>query len=118
MAEEAAKESVGQSNQSETGTPASAKSTDQLSRAESRALEKQRTTARRKLEREEEQVFEKIANSEEQKKEQEHALARPEVYTDGEKSRAVQKEIERLDVEIHEHTARWEIVTKELEEYI
>ncbi|HHU36743.1 MAG TPA: ABC-F family ATP-binding cassette domain-containing protein [Treponema sp.] len=118
LAEEAAKESVGQSNQSETGTPASAKSTDQLSRAESRALEKQRTTARRKLEREEEQVFEKIANSEEQKKEQEHALARPEVYTDGEKSRAVQKEIERLDVEIHEHTARWEIVTKELEEYI
>lgn len=110
-----------------TGTPAetttptrsagSAGTTGELSGAELRAFEKQRKAAKRKLEREETELMEEIAEKESEKSAQEHILATPEVYTDGEKSKMVQQKIESLEQTIEALTVRWEAVTEALGEY-
>jgi len=99
------------------GLPATSASAEVLSGAELRAFEKQRKAAKRKLEREETELMEEIAEKEAEKSEQEHVLATPEVYTDGEKCKTVQQKIESLEKTIEALTARWEAVTEALGEY-
>jgi len=97
--------------------PATSASAEVLSGAELRAFEKQRKAAKRKLEREETELMEEIAEKESEKSAQEHILATPEVYTDGEKSKMVQQKIESLEQTIEALTVRWEAVTEALGEY-
>ena len=99
------------------GLPATSASAEVLSGAELRAFEKQRKAAKRKLEREETELMEEIAEKESEKSAQEHILATPEVYTDGEKSKMVQQKIESLEQTIEALTVRWEAVTEALGEY-
>jgi ATP-binding cassette, subfamily F, member 3 len=44
-------------------------------------------------------------------------MADPEVYTNGEKCKAVQKEIDELDCKINELNDLWEKAAEKLEEY-
>ena len=107
----------GAANGRPAGLPATSASAEVLSGAELRAFEKQRKAAKRKLEREETELMEEIAEKESEKSAQEHILATPEVYTDGEKSKMVQQKIESLEQTIEALTVRWEAVTEALGEY-
>lgn len=107
----------GAANGRPANVPATSASAEVLSGAELRAFEKQRKAAKRKLEREETELMEEIAEKESEKSAQEHILATPEVYTDGEKSKMVQQKIESLEQTIEALTVRWEAVTETLGEY-
>ena len=85
-------------------------STSSLSWEEQKKLE----AARRKAEKEVAQLEAKITELEEKKSELENKLADPAVYSNGEKAKAVQREIEELAQQIEETTAAWEIAAEKL----
>ena len=70
--------------------------------------QKKLSSERRKIEKEIEKLENQIAESEDRKKELENSLSDPAVYSDGEKSRQVQKEIEGLDAELERLNRLWE----------
>ncbi|MBQ2529849.1 MAG: ABC-F family ATP-binding cassette domain-containing protein [Treponema sp.] len=70
--------------------------------------QKKLSAERRKIEKEIEKLENQIAESEDRKKELENSLSDPAVYSDGEKSRQVQKEIEGLDAELERLNRLWE----------
>jgi ATP-binding cassette subfamily F protein 3 len=84
--------------------------------AEHREAEKRRQMLRRRLERQEGEIFGRLEELEAEKKALEAELAKSEVYTSGEKARAVQARIDELDRRIEEKTAEWETKAAELEE--
>ena len=69
---------------------------------------------RRKAEKEVSRLEEKITELEEKKSELENKLADPAVYSNGEKAKAVQREIEELSAQIEETTAAWEAAAEKL----
>ena len=69
---------------------------------------------RRKAEKEVSRLEEKITELEEKKSELENKLADPAVYSNGEKAKAVQREIEELSAQIEETTAAWESAAEKL----
>lgn len=69
---------------------------------------------RRKLEKEEARLLAEIEKAENEKKAQESALADPVVYSDGNKSRAVQAEIDRLDALVADLSVQWENIVTQL----
>ena len=97
---------AGQEN-SGTGTGTS---TSAISYAEQKAQE----AARRKLEKEVSRLEAKITELEEKKSEWENKMADPAVYSNGEKAKAVQREIEALAAQIDETTAAWEEAAERL----
>ncbi len=82
----------------------------QLSWEEQKKLE----AARRKAEKEVAKLEEKITELEDKKSELENKLADPAVYSNGEKAKAVQREIEAVAAEIEETTAAWETAAEKL----
>lgn len=82
----------------------------------SREEEKRLKTERRRLEREEERLMGEIARAEDSLKAAEQRLADPSVYSDGEKSRAAQRETESILALIADLSASWEAVSLQLEE--
>ncbi len=70
--------------------------------------QKKQQSERRKIEREVERLEKEIAACEEEKKSLEEELSRPEVYSDGAKSRGVQQQIDGLSQKIDELTQTWE----------
>ncbi len=70
--------------------------------------QKKLAAEKRKREKEEKLLMEKIEKTEEEKAELEAELAKPEVYSDGEKSRQVQKFIEEKEKMIEELLLQWE----------
>ena len=54
----------------------------------------------------------KLAQLEEKKKELENRLADPAVYSNGEKAKAVQREINELAAEIEEVTEQWMLASE------
>ena len=76
--------------------------------------QKKLSAERRKIEKEVERLENQIAQAEEKKKELENRLSNPEVYSDGEKSRAVQKEISEIDSELEKLNASWEEACEKL----
>ncbi len=70
--------------------------------------QKKLASEKRKREKEEKLLMEKIETAEEEKNSLENELSKPEVYSDGEKSRIVQKQIEEKEIEIENLTAQWE----------
>ena len=77
--------------------------------------QKKLSAERRKIEKEIEKIESQIAQAEDKKKELENRLSDPAVYSDGEKSRAVQKEISDLDSELEKLNAAWEEACEKLD---
>ena len=69
---------------------------------------------RRKIEKEVARLEAKITELEEKKSELENKLADPAVYSNGEKAKAVQREINELAAQIDETTAAWEAAAEKL----
>ena len=103
-----AKGSKGTGGSTTCATPANACS--ELSWEEQKKLE----AARRKAEKEVARLEAKITELENKKSELENKLADPAVYSNGEKAKAVQRDIEALAVEIDETTAAWEAAAEKL----
>jgi ATP-binding cassette subfamily F protein 3 len=82
----------------------------QLSWEEQKKLD----AARRKIEKEVANLENKIAELEEKKSALENKMADPAVYSNGEKAKAVQREIEAIAAEIEEVTLKWEEATERL----
>ncbi|MBQ4236568.1 MAG: ABC-F family ATP-binding cassette domain-containing protein, partial [Treponema sp.] len=77
--------------------------------------QKKLSAERRKIEKEIEKIESQIAQAEDKKQELENRLSDPAVYSDGEKSRAVQKEISDLDSELEKLNATWEEACEKLD---
>ena len=82
----------------------------QLSWEEQKKLD----AARRKIEKEVSNLENKITELEEKKSALENKMADPAVYSNGEKAKAVQREIEAIAAEIEEVTLKWEEATERL----
>ena len=93
-------------------------SAPQQSMPPSYAEQKRLQSQRRKLEKEERLLMEQITQVEEQKALLEADLAKPEVYSDGEKSRSVQQRIHKLDDDLLQLSEQWEKALGELEEFL
>ncbi len=76
--------------------------------------QKKQEAARRKAEKEVAQLESKITELEVKKSELENRLADPSVYTNGEKAKAVQREITALSEEIESTTVAWEQAAEKL----
>lgn len=80
--------------------------------------QKQRDSSRRKIEREVRALEEKIARLEAEKADLEREIALPEVYSNGEKARAVQRDLAAVSEKIDEATLEWEATAGKLEEFL
>ena len=94
-----------------TDTTNSSKASANLSYEEQKRLRSER----RKLEKEEERLLNEIEKCEMEIAENEAILAEPEVYSNGEKSRAVQKKIEELRARAEELSESWAEAASKLE---
>ena len=94
-----------------TDTTNSSKASANLSYEEQKRLRSER----RKLEKEEERLLNEIEKCETEIAENEALLAEPEVYSNGEKSRAVQKKIEELRARAEELSESWAETASKLE---
>lgn len=83
--------------------------------AKSYEEQKRLKAERRKLEKEEQRLMEEIAALEEKKAGLEEELSKPEVYSDGAKSKSIQEEIEKTEKLIEETSAKWEEISMQLE---
>ena len=86
------------------------KSESKLSWAE----QKKRESERRKIEKKVSRLEEEIENLENKKNELETKLSDPQIYSNGEKAKAVQKEIEQIASQIEIVTLEWEKASEEL----
>ncbi|GHV69407.1 ABC transporter ATP-binding protein [Spirochaetia bacterium] len=84
--------------------------------AEYREAAKQRQTLIRRLERQEAEILKALEEMETEKAALEKELARPEVYSNGEKARTVQAKLRGIAAVIDAKTAEWEQKAAELEE--
>ena len=76
--------------------------------------QKKQQSERRKIEREVERLEKEIALAEEEKKVLEEELSRPEVYSDGAKSKSVQEKIDQVTQSIDQLTQKWEAAAEQL----
>jgi ATP-binding cassette subfamily F protein 3 len=83
--------------------------------AKSYEEQKRLKSERRKLEKEEQRLMEEITALEEKKANLEEELSKPEVYSDGAKSKAIQEEIEKTAKLIEETSQKWEEISMQLE---
>lgn len=95
------------SNTSETQA-----SENQLSWEEDKKLKAEK----RRLEKEESRLMELISTLEEKKVELEHSLAQSEVYSDGEKCRKVQADLDETEKLIISATEEWAVVSEKISE--
>jgi ATP-binding cassette subfamily F protein 3 len=79
-----------------------------------RELEKQRQALVRRLERQEAEILAALETLEAEKTRLEGELSRPDIYSSGEKARAVQIRLGALSGEINGKTAAWEQTVREL----
>ena len=76
--------------------------------------QKKRESERRKIEKKVSRLEEEIENLENKKNELETKLSDPQIYSNGEKAKAVQKEIEEIASQIEIVTLEWEKASEEL----
>jgi ATP-binding cassette subfamily F protein 3 len=86
-----------------------------MSAADYRETEKKRQAAARRLEREETEILARMEKLEAEKAALEAELSRPEVYSDGGKSKAVQVKLDVAAAGIDAAAVEWERVAAELE---
>jgi ATP-binding cassette subfamily F protein 3 len=77
-----------------------------------RTADKQRQAAVRKLERQEAELLKTLEELEKAKSSLEAELSLPEVYSDGQRAKAVKSKLDDCTVEIEAKTAEWEEVTR------
>ena len=94
-----------------TDTAETSKTSANLSYEEQKRLRSER----RKLEKEEERLLNEIEKCETEIAENEALLAEPEIYSNGEKSRAVQKKIEELKARAEDLSESWAEAASKLE---
>jgi ATP-binding cassette subfamily F protein 3 len=82
--------------------------------AEQRQYNKQRQAEMRRLERQEAELLNAIETLEKEKARLETELSNPEVYSNGEKARAVKLKLDECTAAIRDKTAEWEALTAEL----
>lgn len=85
------------------GEPAPRSAPQNLSWEDQKKLEAEK----RKKQKQISQLEDQLAQLEEKKKSLENKLADPQVYSNGEKAKAVQKEIEEITTQIEETTEKW-----------
>jgi len=79
--------------------------------------QKKRDAEKRKVEKEVERLETEIAELEDKKSELNNQMGNPEVYSNGEKAKAVQNQINELEAKIEEKTAQWESASEKLMEF-
>ena len=77
--------------------------------------QKKAQSERRKLEKEVEKIETQIAEAEGKKSELENQMANPDVYSNGEKAKAVQKQIDDINALLDKLNAAWEEAAEKLE---
>lgn len=85
---------------------------------EYRADNKQRQTVARRLEKRETDILKELGDLESKKNNLEAKLADPDVYSNGEKAKAVKQKLDECNIAIETKTREWEAVASELELYI
>ena len=83
--------------------------------AERREQEKQRQALVRRLERQEAEVLKELEKLETEKSRLEWELSRPDVYSSGEKSRAIKQKLDEAAATLELKTREWEMRAEELE---
>jgi len=86
-----------------------------LSAAERREQEKQKQTLVRRLERQEAETLKAMEKLETEKKRLEEELAKPVVYSSGEKARAVKLALDETAAALEDKSKEWESIAGELE---
>jgi ATP-binding cassette, subfamily F, member 3 len=86
-----------------------------ISNIEKRALDKQKQAKVRKLERHEAEIIKSLEELEKEKTRLEAELARPDVYSNGEKAKAVKIKLDDCAAVIEAKTREWEAISKELD---
>ncbi len=107
------------SKQSFSATPSprdSAPKTPEVPSAGKQSWEEQKKAAseRRKIEREVESLEKEIEATENKLKEAQNKMANPEVYSNGEKAKALQQEIDALSAHLDDLNAKWEAAAEKL----
>lgn len=107
------------SKQSFSATPSlrdSAPKTPEVPSAGKQSWEEQKKAAseRRKIEREVESLEKEIEATENKLKEAQNRMANPEVYSNGEKAKALQQEIDALSAHLDDLNAKWEAAAEKL----
>ena len=107
------------SKQSFSATPSprdSAPKTPEVPSAGKQSWEEQKKAAseRRKIEREVESLEKEIEATENKLKEAQNKMSNPDVYSNGEKARTVQKEIDSLSAQLEDLNAKWEAAAEKL----
>jgi len=82
---------------------------------EKRILDKQKQAKVRKLERQEAEIIKSLEELEKEKIKLETELARPDVYSNGEKAKAVKLKLDECTAVIEAKTREWEGISKELD---
>jgi ATP-binding cassette subfamily F protein 3 len=86
--------------------------------AEQRLINKQRQTDIRRLQKQEAEILGIIDELEKEKVRLETDLSRPEVYSNGEKAKAVKQKLDEVDAAVVQKNAEWEAVAAKLEEAV
>jgi ATP-binding cassette subfamily F protein 3 len=97
-----------------TGIPSAPAPQDKASANEKRLLDKQKQTQMRKLQRQEEEILKQLEELEKNKAALENELSLPEVYSKGEKAKAVKQRMDQCAAEIEAKTKEWEDMVREL----
>lgn len=104
------------SSQKKTESKIPAQNTEPVSAGKQAWEEQKKASAeRRKIEKEIEKIEKQIADAEEKQKELGNQLSDPEVYSNGEKSRAIQKQIEEITTQLDELNVAWEEACEKLD---
>jgi len=82
-----------------------------------RAADKQKQTALRRLEKQETEILKELEELENKKTALEAELARPEVYSNGEKAKDVKRKLDENAANIEIKTDEWEDITSKLDKY-
>jgi ATP-binding cassette subfamily F protein 3 len=85
-----------------------------ISNAEKRVLDKQKQAQVRRLERQEAEIIKTLEELEKERAKLEEELARPDVYSNGEKAKAVKIKLDECTANIEVKTREWEAVSAEL----
>ena len=91
------------------------KNRQNMTNIERRALDKQEQARIRRLERQEAEIIKTLEELEEEKARLEEELARPDVYSNGEKAKAVKTKLDKCTEDIEVKTKEWETVSAELQ---
>ncbi|MFA6508374.1 MAG: ATP-binding cassette domain-containing protein, partial [Treponemataceae bacterium] len=112
---EKAEAAAGDSGSAGTKKAVDVAGTDDRSASDYRDADKKRQAAVRRLEREEADILLRMEKLEAEKTALEAEISRPEVYSDGSKSKAVQSKLDAASAGIDAAGAAWERVAAELE---